>query len=174
MTVAQSRRSRSSWSRGREEKCMWNPQYQERPWGVGDWRLCLTPHSLHCPRGSPPGKPSRSLTSWDWGYLSEWLGERVLAGVVFPGPGVSWSLPSPESGPGTHGFCHWEEVIWGHRCTREYCAGHYCWSMNNFFLFPFALPIRGAVCPSLPGRVWRGGGQEKKSLPGFGFQKLSS
>ena len=25
------------------------------PGGWGEWRLCLTPHSLHCPRASLPG-----------------------------------------------------------------------------------------------------------------------
>ena len=56
---------------------------------------CTSPVVLSAPRG----KPSRALTSRDRGHLGEWLGERVLAGVVFSGMGLSGSLPSPESGP---------------------------------------------------------------------------
>jgi len=65
VTVVQSRLSRSSWSRGREEKGMWNsnPQYQERPWGVGGLEAVPEPTLTALPQGFSPGTPSRSLTS---------------------------------------------------------------------------------------------------------------
>lgn len=40
--------------------------------------------------------------------------------------------------------------------------------MNNFFLFPFALPIRGAVCPSLQEGCEGVEGRKKKRV----FQAL--
>ena len=81
----QSRLSRSSWSSGREEKCMWNfnPECQGGPWGLGGVEAVSDPTLTALPPGFSPGKPSGSLTSWDWGNLGEWPGERVPAGWCF-------------------------------------------------------------------------------------------